>query len=866
VENDGQPQDAAEEQPLSHLGRDDFLKRLGTVYDEADLGSDFASERSIWLRAYDELVPAIENFNYVLGEPFAVGSTGVLVRVHDRKLGSWRAMKVVRPRLDRLRRLLRLAERERVRINELRHVNLVRLFFAGDIVIQGESEGEAISLPYFVMELVEPPQTLLEFCVQAPDLRSFKRVVRELAEAIRYLHESNVAHLDLKPANVLVLEGHPILVDLGYAKVMNPSRRDVTGLMVTKDFAHPDLLALAKDSSDRNAVVIVVAYDQIRPAFDMYSLGRTLFALADSPGLLDLRSKNDFDFRYLRLMAARMVDGLNQADELVEGLSQEVFGEIRYASMDEAAADVNRWAGRTFAASTIPELARNPADMIALPPTDRVPFSRRVREIVDHPLVRRLRGVTQLGLLNLIYPGAVHSRLEHVLGTFGVTCRFLVALSEDETSPLFRSVMRPHHLRTVMVAALLHDLGQYPLAHDLEDAGVEFSHVSLTRRILEDESNDIPGSLGEVLRTHWNVDIADVIRILGYRRDETEGQFRDGILARVIDGPIDADKLDYLRRDSAHLGLEYGTSLDLDRLLACLTVAFGRAGETFSSAIGIVEKGRASAEGVAMARYQMFSSVYWHHASRAVKVMIQFAGGRVLQAPGQSTFERRLREVVVSRPESTVDVEAGSARIQGLGDQIGAGDRAMLVWLAQQRKSDALLQEVIACLLARDLYKRLAPLAASGHGEVGAEPFPPEWASILQDRWVGAGVGEREERRLRLQTELTKLLARMAPDQHTGFMALPETQREVSILFDVPWRKSDEVELPVIMEGTTDFSSLHSSPVWKTLADDLNRSASIPRVFVHPKAEPYFKAVSKRELAAAAMKVFGLNEPRRPKI
>jgi serine/threonine protein kinase len=845
------------EPTLDHLNPDTYLSELSKVYDQTGTGDEFAAERDAWLAVYEPLTASLTNMSFVLGSPFASGSTGVLFRVHDRKLGSWRALKIVRPRSNRLQKLLRLAEKERTRLNDLRHLNLVRVFFAGDVPIPNPGGSQPIRLPFFVMELLDPVEPLIDHVERTNDLASLRRVVRELGEAISYLHESNVAHLDLKPANVLILDGRPILVDLGYAKVMDETKQDLTGVMVTQRFAHPDLLALAKDESDPNAVIIEVPYSQIRPAFDMYSFGKSLFVLARAPGLRPLRERHDFEFRYLELIAARLVDGSNATDELVEGLTKAVFQEIKYANMKECLADIRRWSEGNSAASRIPELARNPADMLTLPPLDRVPFSARVTAVVEHPRVRRLRGVSQLGLLNLVYPGAVHSRLEHALGTFGITCRILSALCEDESNPVFRSIMRPRDLRATMVAALLHDLGQYPLAHDLEDASRVFSHVAITLNTLRGELEG-DGSLGDVVLSNWQIDLQRVIDILSYAPSGSAGRFREGILARVVDGPIDADKLDYLRRDSAHLGLGYGASLDLDRLLACLTVAFGRKGNTFNSAVGIVEKGRATAEGVAMTRYQMFSTVYWHHASRALKVMIIYAGGRVIPVrPDQGEFERRLSEFVLGNVEDILSAPV-SDRIRGLGDQVSSTDRSMLIWLAGQRRSDGALQEVIGCLLGRRLYKRLVPLVVTDPTKDGSEPLPVEWVSGLNERWVTASASAREEIRADIQAGVIDVLKREDSARYDEFMKLPETTREVGMLLDVPWKQREQAELPVIMEGTTRFAGLHASPVWNTLATDLNRSASIPRLFVHPDVHPILKGLPREPLSDLAKKRLGL--------
>ncbi|GAI47534.1 unnamed protein product, partial [marine sediment metagenome] len=99
----------------------------------------------------------------------------------------------------------------------------------------------------------------------------------------------------------------------------------------------------------------------------------------------------------------------------------------------------------------------------------RVPYTKRVKEILEHPSFSRLAQINQLGLLNLVYPGATHSRFEHCLGTFSNTCHYLRALYYDELNPMFQSIMSVENMKCALLTSLLHDIGQYPLCHDIEE-------------------------------------------------------------------------------------------------------------------------------------------------------------------------------------------------------------------------------------------------------------------------------------------------------------------------------------------------------------------------------------------------------------
>jgi len=93
----------------------------------------------------------------------------------------------------------------------------------------------------------------------------------------------------------------------------------------------------------------------------------------------------------------------------------------------------------------------------------------------------------------------------------------------------------------------------------------------------------------------------------------------DQVLASILSSAIDVDKMDYLERDSAHLGVPYGRAFDAGRLIAALTL--NEAGD----AIAVTAKGKVSAEQFVFSRYMMFSEAYWHHAVRAASAMIEAA-------------------------------------------------------------------------------------------------------------------------------------------------------------------------------------------------------------------------------------------------
>ena len=256
---------------------------------------------------------------------------------------------------------------------------------------------------------------------------------------------------------------------------------------------------------------------------------------------------------------------------------------------------------------TIPELFDLQAGgpLVRIPHQLDVPFTPRVRSLVDTAESQRLRQITQLGLAARIYPGATHTRFEHALGVFHNALKYLWQLGKDER---FAATVSPHHAEVLMVAALLHDLGHWPFCHPIEDmALVDLPpHEQFAAEFLSPDRE-----LGQVLQTEWKIEPDEVLDVLVAKTDSPALR----LMRSILSGPIDIDKMDYLERDSLHAGVPYGRNFDRARLIQSLLV--NDAGD----GLAISAKGKTAAELMVFARYVMFSEVYWHHAVRSATCM-----------------------------------------------------------------------------------------------------------------------------------------------------------------------------------------------------------------------------------------------------
>ncbi len=232
------------------------------------------------------------------------------------------------------------------------------------------------------------------------------------------------------------------------------------------------------------------------------------------------------------------------------------------------------------------------------------------RALIDTRPLQRLRSIRQLGMMFFVFPGAEHSRFSHALGAMELAGRLYDALAA-KSDGLLDTDRRAGERRLVRAAGLLHDVGHAPFSHSAEDqfeGGID--HEEMTRRLL-----DLPEVRQAFARHGDGLRPDDVVRLL----KKGEGPV-ERLLAQVVSGELDVDKMDYLLRDSLFCGVRYG-SYDLPRLLDTVVPIQDpdpeRSGEW---GIGVEEGGVHALEALVMARYYMFTQVYFNVTGKALEL------------------------------------------------------------------------------------------------------------------------------------------------------------------------------------------------------------------------------------------------------
>jgi HD superfamily phosphohydrolase len=245
------------------------------------------------------------------------------------------------------------------------------------------------------------------------------------------------------------------------------------------------------------------------------------------------------------------------------------------------------------------------------------------REIVNHPVFQRLRRIRQLAFTDMVYPSAVYSRFEHSLGVMHLaTLMYDLLISKERNVEILKSELSynkaglERHKQLIRIAALLHDVGHTPLSH----AGEKLMPYTETKRKYRHEdytAEIIRENLREVIEEHpenrnnYKISAEEVASLI----EGNERVFDESIFWRtLISSQLDADRGDYLLRDSVHIGVKYGI-YDYNRLIN--TISLGIEPEENKPVLGVEKGGWHVAEELILARYLMFTQVYFHKTRRA---------------------------------------------------------------------------------------------------------------------------------------------------------------------------------------------------------------------------------------------------------
>ena len=235
-----------------------------------------------------------------------------------------------------------------------------------------------------------------------------------------------------------------------------------------------------------------------------------------------------------------------------------------------------------------------------------IEISDEVLPIVSSPFFQRLRYISQTALAYMVYPGMRHTRFEHSLGAMHLAKEFLNFISFEKKVDFINE----DYKTLVSVSALLHDVGHLAFSHTFESAlqvakevyglNVEYygkeTHVKFGLRLIEKYSYMFD-KLGK------NSNISDPVKFLLHVIGSNPKTEEERFASKIISNFIDADRGDYLLRDSYYAGVDYG-SYDIERLKRVLVYVDDK--------IAVLKKAIPIVEQFLLARMYMFENVYFH--------------------------------------------------------------------------------------------------------------------------------------------------------------------------------------------------------------------------------------------------------------
>ena len=649
-----------------------FRELLASPIVTTEMPPDFdIDEEALHLESIWASTPRLKSYKC---EQFVhAGGSGIVFQVRGSEISEPLALKIARKKLFDIQldkfsvatNLSPVQESELLALKNIHHKNIVRLHEAienkhGVIALVTTYVPEPKPLDSYLTNVlskkpsqmkhpgVHPlsPERLQNACIFLID-----RAI-EMASAIAYMHERNIYHFDLKPANILIgKNATAVLTDLG--SCIDASKIDSQKPFrahFTWTYAHPELTSLVSDPGNISGGGLKasarVSLKSLLSVYDLFAFGRTLQeALAILVTEFGERCYASYAFRYLHIVASLLLDGRNVPSaesertapvplhgrlfvpDVAMGYPVGLYRAHAIRTAEDLCDKLLRFSNKWSPSTLAPELNQWQPDTINDGNERNTPFTNRVSEVFHHPAMRRLRNELNLGWMREVFPSATNNRWTHSIGVYSRTIDYYRALLSDPEVPTLRILLQSEDIWHALLAAILHDVAQSAFAHDFEAASRDlYIHESLVEKVIN-ETYWSKTTLRKTIETNWpGVNVNRILAILEANR-KGKSKFKslllpvDGLAADILDGPIDADKVDYLQRDTVSCGVPYGKGADVDRLFRAISTTVIRTGTSIRLALAYKAKGTAAVESLLLARYQMYSAVYWHHAYRCIQAM-----------------------------------------------------------------------------------------------------------------------------------------------------------------------------------------------------------------------------------------------------
>lgn len=725
-------------------------------------------------------LPDFKNLEY-LGK----GATSYCFKFDHELLGT-RAIKTAKPNeLIKNPKLKRIFLEEIGILSKIHHKNVITIHEIGNLNHKDQE------IPYYTMEFFD--FDLIKF-MESEDFSNLKRedlisILRQSVDGLHHIHDV-VSHNDIKESNIFIDKHYNVKIgDFGFAKYFS-KKSSPDSHHGTPEYWCNELKEQLKKRSDEdpNNTVIIIEKKDRKPKWDIVALGYVFENI-----LKEYRERgtnnclSDSDERYL--------------DQLIKNMKLESSAGIQ--KTDEIVDVLEKMRKTLWSSLLIEELSSQPRKTtVRIPEFESIYSSDRVKIIINHPWFQRLKDVRQLGLAYLVYPGAMHSRLEHSLGVYHKIIEYLNGLLADEYNQFLRMNLDEYKVKVLILAAILHDIGHFPFAHSFEDISKKFSHLGFTLKFIDGSIVELAPKLAEldnsyvtgfnkIISEKWCVDPEDVKSVLNLKdKPVLLDEVIRHIFNYILDSPIDVDKIDYIMRDSLHVGVSYGKYFDYSRFLQGVTTH-----EKKNDAIVILEKAKVPVEMLLLIRYAMYKDIYRHHAVRVAESMLNQAVYFFYKCKKEELSEEDFYKELVNEVFTSSD------------DQI-------LEWLSETGPTET--KELIERIKTRQLFKRLV-VYRKGDDEVASI-----YENIERLKW------KKSEDKSEFYNFCTILRSRL--NKKFGL-----SMKDHEIVIDVPDPERDKIQdVFIIPEYKKEPLSLQTqSEIFNMIKDNFQKWVHKIRIFIN---------------------------------
>ena len=492
-------------------------------------------------------------------------------------------------------------------ISRFNHQNILKVIDGNYYKVKiNPNDTDTISIPYTVTEFIEGPNLEVlfkdenkELCMQIfRDEEAVFLLLAQIINGIDYLHNNSFYHCDIAPKNIFVKsdadgEFLAVIGDLGAGKTIHPKKFSTTRVIGTWGYMPNNVQKI------KNTEITYDDFCTLQPSWDIFSTVKTLKEIIEN-----IKSCDCFKFDYWNL------------DRLYEKLS-----ENSYSSISDIAIDIEHLrptSNQIFRLDELSEASKSIGQVLL--PINSAYLSRRMRKLSKHDMLLRLMDVPQLLEGATTFPGANHTRYEHSLGTYELMRKAMLALLRNKEYAKFLS---EKYVIIGLLSALLSSLSNFPYSYAINELQTQekelFDEITprkLFHKLVNLESivshKSIVDCIDELFG-EYKINISDIEYVIFGKESKEARNKALEVLNYILNSSVGVRIVDYMMRDSHHIGLTY--KIDTDDLFKSMSI--------IDSEFCLRQPGITSAEQIITNRYWLFKRIYWSDPNRANAALLK---------------------------------------------------------------------------------------------------------------------------------------------------------------------------------------------------------------------------------------------------